>query len=338
MSRLLLHAPNVHTGGGLVLLQDLLNVPELPLAFANLDARAVAHVRVLTNAAIHAVAPSVAARLRAEFRLRDASRPGDTILCFHGMPPLLPQRGKTVVFLQNRNYLGLDPLSLFQGRTRIRLAFERFVCRAFQRNADEYVVQTTSMERATRAWHGRNPVIRVIPFLDLHRDTSAERSDAVRDFIYAADGEAHKNHRNLLAAWILLAEKGLQPSLGLTLNPRFHDLLREIDSAKSRYVLRIDNLGIVPRKELMREYKASRALIFPSLGESFGMPLIEAAEAGIPIVASELDYVRDVCDPVQTFDPNSPVSIARAVRRHLGSPEQRSAVVAAPTFLREILR
>ena len=34
-------------------------------------------------------------------------------------------------------------------------------------------------------------------------------SPAVRagDFIYVADGEAHKNHRRLLAAWVLLADR-----------------------------------------------------------------------------------------------------------------------------------
>jgi hypothetical protein len=43
--------------------------------------------------------------------------------------------------------------------------------------------------------------------------------------------------------------------------------------------------------------------------------------AGLPILAPELDYVRDVCVPIQTFDPHSPVSIARAVKRFLGQPD-----------------
>ncbi|MEY8216185.1 MAG: glycosyltransferase, partial [Colwellia sp.] len=66
-----------------------------------------------------------------------------------------------------------------------------------------------------------------------------------------------------------------------------------------------------------RLYEASKALVFPSLRESFGLPLIEASSAGLPIIASELDFVRDVSCPVQTFDPSSPVSIARAIARFL---------------------
>ncbi len=59
------------------------------------------------------------------------------------------------------------------------------------------------------------------------------------------------------------------------------------------------------------------ALIFPSKTESLGLPLIEAASAGLPIIASELDFVRDVCVPNETFDPYSSTSISRAVKRLL---------------------
>jgi glycosyltransferase involved in cell wall biosynthesis len=62
----------------------------------------------------------------------------------------------------------------------------------------------------------------------------------------------------------------------------------------------------------------AKALIFPSLFESFGLPLLEAAKAGLPILASERDYVRDVVKPVASFDPESALSIARAVLRHQG--------------------
>ena len=69
---------------------------------------------------------------------------------------------------------------------------------------------------------------------------------------------------------------------------------------------------------MLLELLRSKALIFPSLAESFGLPLVEAQEFNKPILASELDFVRDVCSPVDTFDPKSSLSIARAVKRFLG--------------------
>jgi glycosyltransferase involved in cell wall biosynthesis len=83
----------------------------------------------------------------------------------------------------------------------------------------------------------------------------------------------------------------------------------------------LHNVGQLPRDQVLALYKDARALIFPSTTESFGLPLIEAQHLGLPVLAPEADYVRDVCVPSQTFDPLSAVSIARAVRRFLGQVE-----------------
>jgi hypothetical protein len=61
--------------------------------------------------------------------------------------------------------------------------------------------------------------------------------------------------------------------------------------------------------------------------------LIEARQAGLPILASELDYVRDVIDPEQTFYPGSPTSIARAVNRFIGIEEQALPLLDAQDFM-----
>jgi len=66
------------------------------------------------------------------------------------------------------------------------------------------------------------------------------------------------------------------------------------------------------------------------------LPLIEAREANIDIIAPELDYVRDVVCPVETFDPLSPISIARAVKRYLGIPEMPIELVSASNIMQKI--
>ena len=48
------------------------------------------------------------------------------------------------------------------------------------------------------------------------------------------------------------------------------------------------------------------------------MPLLEAEHFKVPILAPELDYVRDLVVPNEVFDPQSPLSISRAVQRFLG--------------------
>jgi len=342
---LVLYAPNVHTGGGFVLLRVLLSSwpGTMPLT-AFLDIRATKHLVLPLGAKITWVAPSVYARFQAEFGLRKAANLGDVVLCFHGLPPQLPSAARVIVFLQNRHYLSLRPLSQFTWKTRLRLAFERLVSRIYRHRVAEYIVQTPAMKRVLTHWYAalapdESPRVKIIPFVDVMPEPGRRLAPHPEwDFVYVADGEAHKNHRLLLQAWRLLAQVGMRPSLALTLGPRDATLMREVNSACAEADLRIRNLGQIPREEVMALYANSRALIFPSTSESFGLPLVEAAKMRIPILASELDFVRDVCVPAQTFDPTSAVSIARAVKRFLGIPEPTVPLRTPTEFWNELLQ
>lgn len=337
--RLILYAPNVNTGGGLTLLRELVSVtPTTGQAF--LDARARERLQLPDTTSVTWVRPSAVDRLLAEYRLSRATGPDDTVLCFHGLPPLLGNPGRIVVFLQNRIHLGFDRLDQFAPRTRLRLSFERAVARILRYRVDTYVVQTPSMRRALVAWHGGDVDVRVCPFARAETATTSPadtRPGQWWDFLYVADGVAHKNHRRLLEAWRLLAEDGLRPTLALTLGQRDSALISKIDDAVRRHGLLIENLGELPHRDIMRAYHQAGALVFPSTSESFGLPLIEARQSGLPIVASERDFVRDVCSPVQTFDPDSAVSIARAVKRFLRCEETAIALKSPRQFLDEVL-
>ena len=63
----------------------------------------------------------------------------------------------------------------------------------------------------------------------------------------------------------------------------------------------------------------------------------KAHAAGLPIVAAERDYVRDVVAPAQTFDPESPLSIARAIRRLLGTPEVPAPPLTPAEFMHRVI-
>jgi glycosyltransferase involved in cell wall biosynthesis len=102
--------------------------------------------------------------------------------------------------------------------------------------------------------------------------------------------------------------------------------------------LQIQNLGTIDAAAMAAAYVRTDALIYPSLLESFGLPLIEASVAGVPIIAAELDYVRDVVSPVQTFDPASAISIARAVKRFCGFMSDEIRIDGPAEFLATVMR
>lgn len=339
--RVLLHAPNVHIGGGLQLLKSLLMACPAPV-WAQLDRRIQGECFLPGSTTIHWVNKSVWSRLCAEWRIYRRCAPDDTVLCFHGLPPLLPLRGHVVVFVQNRILFESGSLVGYPFFTRIRLLIERIWVRMMRKNCNRYLVQTSSMAAAVRRCMGRDVEVSVLPFVPLTDSFALEKIPAsVRefDFVYVASGEAHKNHHNLLEAWRLLAaDAGLKPSLALTVNPQLYPFISgEIARYTQEYGLDIVNLGQVPTMDITALYRSSSALIFPSQIESFGLPLIEATQLGLPVLASELDYVRDVIQPAETFDPTSPLSIARAVRRFLGNAEPAVQIRSAEEFLAEVL-
>ena len=66
------------------------------------------------------------------------------------------------------------------------------------------------------------------------------------------------------------------------------------------------NISIKPdlsRCDLLTYFSKVDCLIYPSLFESYGLPIVEAMNMNIPIIASELDFVRDLVDPDESFNP-----------------------------------
>ena len=315
--KIIFFAPNIHKGGGLTLLLSLLEkIPDNGNIFFVLDYRAKESLSVFQKNKVYWIRPKILSRLWGELLLFLIPKPHDMVFCFGGIPPIFYFGPSIMVFQQNRNYLGLNKLTDFSARTSCRLFFERILCRLLHKKVHIYVTQTTSMRRQLLAWMP-DAKVKIVGFRSKLFSGIISRNAVEWDFIYVSDVEGHKNHHNLLEAWKILARSERFPSLALTVSPDNIEMLEKLNNLRRDFKLQVVNLGIIPHREVWRAYINSGALIFPSKSESFGLPLMEAADLGLPIVASELDYVRDVCVPSETFDPESPLSIARAVERFL---------------------
>ena len=337
---LLVLAPNVHVGGGLSLLRDILRVRPSPIRWAQLDARAKHAVETLTPTHVQYVDRRLTSRLEADRRLARQASDKDDSLCFNGLPPLFDVAGRVLVYIQNRLLVTNEALGSYPLPVQARIGLERIWFRRRANPSYIYLVQTPSMAEAVSRCLGSNTNIRIAPFSDPPEPVSSASPTLKRfDYVYVATGEAHKNHALLLAAWTRLAASDCYPSLALTVGAdRYPALCREIDDAASRHKLAVTNLGHLTTQEVSAVYRNAGALIYPSLLESFGLPLIEAMRQGLPILASERDYVRDVVVPAETFDPLSALSIARAVLRHRSKPQPTLSVSTAAEFLADLGR
>ena len=102
--------------------------------------------------------------------------------------------------------------------------------------------------------------------------------------------------------------------------------------ARTHRLRSVHFVGWVSREAMSRYYRAATVFCAPSTGfESFGIVLLEAMAAGIPIVASDIAGYRSVLtDGVEgrLVPPNDEKAIADATIRLLQEPETRTAMKA----------
>ena len=226
--------------------------------------------------------------------------------------------------------------------TNIKNFLQRCWLKLFLRNCSSVTVQTESMSELFKKTVSSTINVEILPMfpggVPYSRSLDYGRSYENKDFtfVYPASEELHKNHRCLLEAFCILAKEDIFPKLQLTID-RHTDLARHINYLKERDDINVINYGTITHNEVIRLYSQADALVFPSTLESFGLPLIEARYAKIPILASELDYVRDLVDPEQTFDPMSPKSIARALKRFMSIGDKDVRPEPVENFLSWVL-
>jgi glycosyltransferase involved in cell wall biosynthesis len=142
--------------------------------------------------------------------------------------------------------------------------------------------------------------------------------------------EARKNIGQAIAAIARLRDEGLAVPLVVVGNPGGAE--RELAAAITRHGLgsSVRLLSGVGGDDLRAMYHLADLLLFPSAYEGFGIPLIEAMAAGLPIAASDTPVFREIADgAAQFFALDGPGSVAAAIATLWSDPAQRSALAAA---------
>lgn len=86
-------------------------------------------------------------------------------------------------------------------------------------------------------------------------------------------------------------------------------------------------LGYVPESDLHYLYRSASLLIFPSLCEGFGLPVLEAMTCGLPVVCSRSSALPEVAqDAALYFDPENPDEMAEKILQVLQDEKLRETM------------
>lgn len=221
----------------------------------------------------------------------------------------LPYRtkGRQVVFVQTPFLLA----GSWSGSrvTNIKSAISRWLFRTNLRFVDRVIVQTPVMANGLLSSYpeleGRISIIgQPAPEWLLSVPKQIARRDAGQALrlFFPASPYPHKNH-------VLLA-RALEhaPPVARV------ELTIDADALPAPHDPRLGFNGMLGTAEIIARYQACDGLVFPSLEESYGLPLVEAMFLGLPILAADLPYAHALCgNGAIYFDPHDSVSLASAI-------------------------
>lgn len=137
-----------------------------------------------------------------------------------------------------------------------------------------------------------------------------------RYLVYPANFWKHKNHEMLLTAFGMACRQGLPLDAKLVCTGEAGERQAWLLRAARTMNLgeRILFPGYLHDAELAALMKQCRGVVFPSLHEGFGLPVIEAMAAGVPVACSNTTALMEVAgDAAIMFDPRIPAQIADAI-------------------------
>jgi glycosyltransferase involved in cell wall biosynthesis len=236
---------------------------------------------------------------------------------FDGITPLLvfgdipiACKSKQTVFVQTS-------LLAAEARTGRRLGAAKYwIARwLFRRNiryASDFIVQTEAMKSTLiDSYPELKNRIHIIPQpapdwligAQLKRTNFYNKTDSGMRLFYPAAYYPHKNHRIL---------KGIKSSLTWPVSELILTIPDSLNPNSSLpWIKCVDRLE---PDAVLSFYRTADALLFLSLSESLGFPLVEAMWIGLPIICPDLPYARTLCgEQAIYFDPYNAASLHEAI-------------------------
>jgi glycosyltransferase involved in cell wall biosynthesis len=136
----------------------------------------------------------------------------------------------------------------------------------------------------------------------------------------------YKNCDGLLRAWALARGQLGDRQLAIVGPGRDEKYLAQLRALAADLGITEDLVfvGGVPLEQTVRFYRAADAFVYPSLNETFGLPILEAMACGCPVVTSDTSAMPETAGGAAVLcNPNDPASIAHAIVEATGPGRDR---------------
>lgn len=308
---ILIDAVYINTGGGLVLLKYLIDFFEKKSIdiFCLLDSRVENYFSDIPDNKKLFIPNSI---IKRHFFYIKYKNKFDKVICFGNLPPTIRLNAKVLVYFHQKLYLDI-PMD-FSIINKLIFLFKQNILNFIKNNTNYWLVQSNSIkiDLANKYFNGLSDNIIVLPFYPEFDFSDLNIRRIKNNFLYVSNSSPHKNHYKLIESFCLAYDEIKKGCLTVTV-PTSDIKLCDFMKSKIQLGYPIINVGFIEREKLAELYLAHEYLIFPSLAESFGLGLVEAIDGGCKIIAADLNYTYEVCDPSLVFNPYSVESIKNAI-------------------------
>lgn len=150
------------------------------------------------------------------------------------------------------------------------------------------------------------------------------------NYVYVSTIEPRKNHAYALSAFEILWKKGIQANFMIIgrVGWKCDDFIQRVRKHE-QFGKQLFMFHALDDNQLAYIYDHVNGLVFTSLAEGFGLPVVEGLQRGLPVFASDIPVFREIGrQGVQFVDLSDPASLADAVSRHIdqGAPRLQAPV------------
>ncbi|MBC2619948.1 MULTISPECIES: glycosyltransferase family 4 protein [Citrobacter] len=245
----------------------------------------------------------------------------DLILLPGYIPPLFCSK-KFIVTIHDLNHLDLNDNSSFFKKLFYKFIIKRGCHQAYK----IFTVSNFSKERIAK-WSGVEPdkIVTVYNGVSDEFNIDVQPMDLGYEYLLCVGNrKTHKNESRILSAF---SKAEIDPSIKLVFsgNPS-----SDLEKLIVQYGIsdRVNFLGFVSESNLPSLYKGSLGLVFPSLYEGFGLPVVEAMACGVPVLTSTTSSLPEVAGEAAILvDPVSVCAISDGITKLVNDTKLREHLV-----------
>ncbi len=132
--------------------------------------------------------------------------------------------------------------------------------------------------------------------------------------LYVSSFQTRKNHLPLIKAFAALKQNNIKLVLAGRKGETYNDCVKLITSLGLQDIVNL--VDDIASEDLPLLYRGAQGFVYPSMIEGFGIPLIEAAHAGVPMAVNDIAVFREIApEGTLFFDVNDSNNLSESLRQ-----------------------